>query len=72
MFSTLSKTKIIILANFILSSANAFNLEQSTILSFGKELTLSQTTKFRLVHFERDCRRTILNFTKMAESSQKG
>ena len=37
MFSTLSKTKIIILANFILSSATAFNLDQSRILLFGKE-----------------------------------
>ena len=39
MFSNLSKTKILILANFILSSAQGFNLEQSRILSFGKELT---------------------------------
>ena len=32
------KKKIIILANSILSSANALNLDQSRILSFGKEL----------------------------------
>ena len=38
MFSTLSKTEIIIWATFILSSANAFNLVTSRILSFGKEL----------------------------------
>ena len=38
MFSTLSKTKIVILANFIFSSPNTFNLDQSRILSFGKEL----------------------------------
>ena len=37
--SSLSKYTIIILANFILSSANAFNLDQSRILLFGKELT---------------------------------
>ena len=39
MFSTLWKTKIVILNAFILSSSNAFKLDQSEILSFGKELT---------------------------------
>ena len=39
MFSTLSKTKIIILSTFISLSANALNLDQSKILSLGKELT---------------------------------
>ena len=38
MFSTLSKTKLIILSTPILSSANAFNMDQSKILPFGKEL----------------------------------
>ena len=38
MFSTLSKTGIIILATFIVSSANALNLVMSKILSFGIEL----------------------------------
>ena len=38
MFSTQSKTKIIILTNSILCSENAFNLDQSRILSFGKKL----------------------------------
>ena len=38
MFSTLSKTDIIILATFYLSSANPLNLIQSKNLSFGKEL----------------------------------
>ena len=38
MFSTLSKTKIIILSTLILSPANAFNLDQSKFLSYGKEL----------------------------------
>ena len=37
MFSTLSKTKIIILAMFDLSSANPFKLDQAGILSFGIE-----------------------------------
>ena len=41
--STLSKIEIIILDNFILLSANAFNLDQSQILSFGIELTLYNT-----------------------------
>ena len=43
MFSTLSKTKIIILSPLILSSANAFNLELSKILLFGKELIRCNT-----------------------------
>ena len=37
MFLTSSKTKIVILANFILSSESAFNLDQSRILPVGKE-----------------------------------
>ena len=39
MFSTLSKTKIIILSALNLSSTNAFNLDKSKILSFPKELS---------------------------------
>ena len=35
-FSTISKTVIIILATFNLPSANAFNLVMPKILSFGK------------------------------------
>ena len=38
MFSILSKRETIISATFILSSANAFNSDLSTILLFGKEL----------------------------------
>ena len=38
-FSTLSKTQIIILATYNLSSANALNLVLSKKLSFGKELS---------------------------------
>ena len=40
MFSTLSKTNFNFSARFILSSASAFNLDQSKILSFGKELNI--------------------------------
>ena len=36
-FSTVSRTEIMILTS-ILSSANAFNMDQAEILSFGKEL----------------------------------
>ena len=39
MFSTLSKTEIIIFVTFNLSSANAFNLVWSKILSCGNGLT---------------------------------
>ena len=38
MFSTLSRTNSAISAIFNLSSANAHNLDQGTILSFGKAL----------------------------------
>ena len=38
MFSTLPKPNLNISFTFILSSANAFNLDQSKILSFGIEL----------------------------------
>ena len=36
---------------------NCFNLDQSTILSSGNRLTLSQTTNIRLFQTERVCRR---------------
>ena len=39
LYSTLSKTEIIIFVTFNLSSANAFNLDQSKILSIGKGLS---------------------------------
>ena len=38
MFSTLSKTEIIIYVTFILSSANTFNLDKVKSLSFGNGL----------------------------------
>ena len=39
MFSILSQTEIIVLAMLKFLTANAFNLDQSKILLFGKELT---------------------------------
>ena len=38
MFSILPNTEIIILAAFDMSSANAFNLDQTKILLFSKEI----------------------------------
>ena len=48
MFSTLQKTNFKLSITFILSSANAFNLDQFKILSFGNGVTPSQTTDLRL------------------------
>ena len=45
-FSTLPKLNFNFSFTFILSSANALNLDQSVILSFGKELTLYHTFQF--------------------------
>ena len=42
MFSTLPKTNFNVLVIFILSSANDFILNQSKMLSFGKELGVLQ------------------------------
>ena len=54
MFSTLPKTKIIVVSTFILSSANALNLNQSKNLLFGKHLPvigikLNTLQNFRLL-----------------------
>ena len=46
MFSTLPKRNFNVLVAFILSSAIALNLNQSKILSFGKELTLPHNPDF--------------------------
>ena len=43
MFSTLSQREIIILAMLNFSPANAFNLDQSKILLFGRELNIFKT-----------------------------
>ena len=40
MFLALSKRELVIVAMFNLSSANAFNLVMSKIMSFGEGLTL--------------------------------
>ena len=44
MFSTLSKTIFAILSTYKLLSANALNLEKFIILSFGKELNITQAS----------------------------
>ena len=50
MFSTLPKSNFNFWFTFILSSANAFNFDQSKILSFGKELTeMGQVTIYPLL-----------------------
>ena len=46
MFSIWAETKIVILADIILSSANAFNFDQSKILLFGKELNVLSVVTF--------------------------
>ena len=56
MFSTYPKTNYNFLVTFMLSSTNAFKLYWSKVLLFGKELTISQTTNFRLIQTERVCR----------------
>ena len=45
MFSTISKTKIIIYVTFILSSADAFNLDKVKFLSSGNGLIKEFTTQ---------------------------
>ena len=45
MFSVLFKSNFNLWVPLIFLSANAFNLEQSKILSFGKELKLYHTQK---------------------------
>ena len=57
MFSTISKANFNFRVTFILSSANALNLDLSKVLLFGKELTQHQMTNFKLFQTERVCRR---------------
>ena len=65
MFSTLSKKKIIILDDFVLSSANALNLDQSGILSFGKVyLLFPKQQNLSLVQIERICRQPFRHTSK--------
>ena len=68
MFSTLSRGSFNILAMFNLSSANAYNLNHSKILSFGAELSegtqnlgcvgqlFTKQQNFRLVQIRSICR----------------
>ena len=51
MFSTQPKTKIVVLATFILSSANAFTLDQAKIVLFGKELMFDNTFQMMVAVF---------------------
>ena len=50
MFSILPKANFKFLVTFDLSSANAFNLEKSKILSFGKDVRGDKIQVFEIVH----------------------
>ena len=67
--SVLSQFKFIILAAFTSLSSNPFTLDKSKILLFCKELTLSQTTNFKMLSNSKRLQMTILGLLKMAESS---
>ena len=60
MFSTLSKTGIIILATLNLSSANVWNLDQSKILLFGKEFKELGNSLPHNQDFQHPCLRSLL------------
>ena len=60
MFSILSKTDVIIWATYILSSANAFNLVVSKMLSFDKELKDMSTLRLSQFLNEMDSYRSII------------
>ena len=55
MFSTLSKTEILILATLNLSSANALNLDQFKILLFGKDDILHQASHYGILGPDSPC-----------------
>ena len=65
LFSILPKSKFNFSFKFILSSANAFSLNQSKILSFGKELTLYQT----ILTFKDPKRRAFENIVGKGENA---
>ena len=79
-FCILSYPEFTIWATFILLFANALNLVESKILSFGKELSASlpehisfthyQTTNFRLFQTERVCRQQFQFWRKWQKSIQ--
>ena len=48
MFSTLPKTNFKFSVKFILSAANAFNFDQSEILSFGKAVKTASITSVKV------------------------
>ena len=65
MFSVLSQRKIVILANFNLSSANAFNLVMCKNLSFGKGIIdFLQVNVKAVISKEMTWRRRQVLFTK--------
>ena len=64
MFSALSKTKIIILSTLILSSAIPLNLDQSKILSSGKELNLVH----KMQNFKNSERESLIKDFKTGEN----
>ena len=57
------------LVAFIVLAGNALNLDLCRILSFGKELTLFQTTNFRLFQTQGVGRPQFLNLIEIAGSS---
>ena len=69
------KEKLLFMSNFSFSHNVFKRLELQTHKNqglFGKGLTLSQTTDFRLIQTERVLQTTILNQMRMPESSPKG
>ena len=70
-FSTISKTKIIISNTLILLSANTSNLDQSKILSFGKKLTLSSMyTHFNTLKKNKLLEKLLENIVEKGEIAQ--
>ena len=69
-FPLMLKTEVIIWATFILLCANALKLVWYKILSFFKELTLSQTTSFRLYQTKRVCIRQFQIWWKWQKVTQ--
>ena len=72
MFPTHPITNLYFSITFNLSSANAFNLDQSKILLFGTELTLFQMGNFRLFETERLCRQQFQILMKWQKVQRKG
>ena len=54
---SLMKTSVSCLYLDLMLSADAINMDKAKMFGFGKELTFSQTTNFKLLQTERVCRR---------------